>query len=71
MSKKRRRKSVVYDDFILFEPLCDCCRKPIVSVNGFKDVRVKFGASVYDRRHFNWICEPCLRSVLKHSQLVA
>lgn len=73
MSKRkhnRNRREIVYD-YILDVPLCDCCRKPIIGVEGFRDVRIKTSPSVYDRRHFNWICESCLSSVLRHSQLAS
>ena len=59
----RRKK---YD--VLFAPMCDRCHRPIVGI-GHKDVRVATGPSVYDRRHYGWLCEPCLMTVSMHSKV--
>lgn len=47
-------------------PMCSRCHKPILGV-AYRDVRVSTGQSVYDRRHYGWLCNPCLDSVSRHS----
>lgn len=71
MAKRKKCKHIDVYDFILMEPVCSRCHKTIVGVGGFKDVRVQTSPSVYDRRHFAWICEPCLHTVLKHAQIAS
>lgn len=52
----------------LLAPKCSKCKRHIAPYEPvYSNVRVSYGPSVYDRRHWKWLCESCHTIVIRHA----